>query len=422
MIIRYNFLFRLIRALSLVIACSFASAYATDNHLMPIAQFFLTPTTSNGTDALSVLGEVGAENFRGSMTYGRAIDSCQRIKLSGEYLTQRLKYDFQSGHAKRWVSQVGIGGAYQYHLRHSAFQSVDADIAYAHAFNRRLQKKHLFHHEESMLKRRIAGSDSIFSYLGTTLGLWRCGFLSAGVNYDHVAYHRTLQHKTFAQGFGGTLEFRQQFAKNFNLSLVSQLRQPFFFYQAMINWNHRFTDWEVTCGLYGNYTDGKHHLPNVATVGVQLGFKFGGKASDCCRKTSKTTPSCRTELFCDLANWTSKPAIYSPVVLAIADQKENIIVQSIATCTSATSSTPIPNMIFEFSGPYSVDVSGFFSSSLPLTFSQTGLPPGSSIDPATGVISGTKLADNTTHTITVTATSQCGTTSQTFAISYLNIE
>lgn len=418
-----HFFSKLIHALPLMIACSFASAHETHNNLMPNARFFLTPTTSNGMDALSVMGELGEKNYRGSMTYARAIDACQRIKLSGEYLAQKLDYDFSSGHAKRWVSQVGVGSAYQYVLRHSVFQSIDADLGYAHAFNRHLRTKHPVHHgRETIVKRRIAGSDSIFSYLGTTLELWRCGYLSFGANYDSVAYHRTIQHKTHARGIGGTLIFSQQFAKNFNVAVESQLRQPFFFYQALINWSHRFSDWEVTCGLYGNYTDGRHHLPNVATVGVQLGFKFGGRAVDCCRKAASSTPpqNCRTERFCDLANWASEPAIYVPVVLAIADQKTEIIPQP--SCSAPTTSTPIPNMVFQNGGTYSVDVSGFFSSSAPLMFSQTGLPPGSSIDPTTGVISGIKLADNTTHTITVTATSICGSSSQTFNILYANIE
>ncbi len=396
-----------------------AFADGPQNNLLPNARLFLTTATPSGSDALGILGEAGPRNFRGNLTYGRAITPCQRIKLSGEFLAQRLKYDFLSGVGHRWIPQAGVGGAYQYVIDHSFFQSLDADVAYSHAFSRDLPEKTVFIGGRAFsLKRRVAGSDGIFSYLGLSLGLWRCGYLFLGANYDRVLYHRVLENKTHAQGFGGSAEFKQQFAKEVHLSLEAQLRQPFFFYQALLNWTRRFSCWEIDCGLYGNYTKGRHHLPNVAAAGIQIGFKFGGRNFDCC--CEREPVRCRGELYCDLSNWIVRPAIYSPVVLAISDQKTAPMSQ--AVCTSVTTSTPIPNMVFIDGGPYSVDVSGFFHSDLPLTFSQTGLPPGSSIDPVTGVISGTKLADNTNHTITVTATSECGSASETFNILYANIE
>lgn len=419
-----QFLFVLLCS-STLLASTFVFAN-THNNLMPNARLFLAPATQNNTDALSVMGEVGPRNFRGNITYGRAIDPCQRYKLSGEYLTQRLNYHFKSGDAKRWVSQVGIGGSYQYLLKHSRFQSIDADLAYAHAFHRDLHKKHIFEHGQiEILKRRIASSDSIFSFLGTTLELYKCSFLSFGVNYDFVLYHRVFQHKVQARGFGGTAKYQQQFAKHFNWSLEAELRQPFFFYQTLINWNHRFSCCNLNVGLYGNYTNGRKHLPNAAAVGIQLGLSFGGKFSSCCRQEEKPVSSsqqeCREFFFCDLANWVKEPAFYSPIVLVIADQKERVIPVA-RRCTSAPTSIPIPDIVLVVGGSYSVDVSGFFSSTAPLTFTATGLPPGSSIDPTLGIISGDNPGDNVNRTITVTATSECGSTSQTFHIFYGNIE
>ncbi|HXF28409.1 MAG TPA: Ig domain-containing protein, partial [Chlamydiales bacterium] len=85
------------------------------------------------------------------------------------------------------------------------------------------------------------------------------------------------------------------------------------------------------------------------------------------------------------------------------------------TCTPPTSTT-IPDQTFSaFFPPVLFPVAGFFQSTLPLTFSAIGLPPDLIIDPITGIISGTATVFGT-FDVTVTATSSCGSTSQSFTI------
>ncbi|MCB1520481.1 MAG: cadherin-like domain-containing protein, partial [Hyphomicrobiaceae bacterium] len=84
-------------------------------------------------------------------------------------------------------------------------------------------------------------------------------------------------------------------------------------------------------------------------------------------------------------------------------------------------STPLGNLTNDDADVVSVDVSGSFSdpdATDVLTFSATGLPPGLTIDPASGVISGT-IAPNASvtgpYTVIVTATDPSGaTTSETY--------
>ncbi|MCB1521352.1 MAG: tandem-95 repeat protein, partial [Hyphomicrobiaceae bacterium] len=84
-------------------------------------------------------------------------------------------------------------------------------------------------------------------------------------------------------------------------------------------------------------------------------------------------------------------------------------------------STPLGNITNNDADVVSVDVSGSFSdpdATDVLTFSATGLPPGLTIDPASGVISGT-IAPNASvtgpYTVIVTATDPSGaTTSETY--------
>ncbi len=408
-----KFLFKVFPFFTCIVASSFTHAEQTQNNLLPNLQFFLNPATSNGTDAFSFLGEIGPKNFRGNATYGRSFATCQRFKLSAEYLAQKLKYHFIDHTREKWMNQIDFGGAYQYLFHSSPFIGLDAEFAYAHAFKHNFHKKNIIHHnQEVTLRRRIAGSNAALGYIGTTLQLWHCGFLSAGADYDWVHFDRISHKNSHIAGFGTSLSFKQQFGREFHLGLESDFRKPFNFYQTVFNWNHRYSTWGITVGIYGNFTHGKHDLPNVVAAGVQLGFSFGGKVLQCCRKSP--SPDCRTRITCDLSNWVLKPAVYYPIVLAVADQTLSPAV--VGGCSPPTSSE-IPILIVT-DNPYSENVSGFFHSSLPLTFSATGLPPGATIDPTTGVISGPNPQDGSFFEVTVTATSSCGSTSQTFFISF----
>ena len=93
----------------------------------------------------------------------------------------------------------------------------------------------------------------------------------------------------------------------------------------------------------------------------------------------------------------------------------------VTAVNDAPVSTPLGNLTNDDADVVSVDVSGSFSdpdATDVLTFSATGLPPGLTIDPASGVISGT-IAPNASvtgpYTVIVTATDPSGaTTSETY--------
>ncbi len=386
----------------ILLATLTASAHETENNLIPVLRFFLNPALSENTDAFSFLGEAGEKNFRGNATYGRTFDPCQRFKLSAEFLMQKLKYRFSNRISDKWVSQIGFGGKYQYLFSQSPFIGIDADFSYSRAFKRNVAKTNI--NSFTVERQRISGSNALFSSLGTTLRLWDCGFISAGADYDWIDFNHIAHHK-IVNGFGASVAFRQEFGMDFNLILETEFRRPFNFYQTALNWNPSYSNWGLTCGLYGNYTQGKRHLPNIASAGVQLGFTFGGKSNCCCRSST----CCTTKVSCDLSNWVLQPAFYSPIVLAIP---EDSITTNLSGMCHPPTSTEIPQLNTN-ADPYSVNISGFFKSSLSLTFSVVGLPPGSSIDPVTGVISGPNPHDGI-HTLTVTATSACGSTSQNF--------
>lgn len=386
------------------------SADTSHNALMPNFRATLAPSNVGDFGAVAFMGEFGERNIRASGTYGRYFTSCQRFKITGEYLTQHLKYDFKDHDERKWVMQHAIGGEYQILLYDCWVQRIDLGASYSHACSHKLHSKPIG--GARWLKRHIAGSDGGYGFIGTTSKLWCGAQLSLKGDYDYVKFHRKYESDKTINGVGLSTQFTQQFATNYALTLKADFRRVFNFYEASLNYHGLLNDCGINCGLFGNYTDGRNGIPDVATCGIALNFHWDACGRSCC-----STDTCCGDCYaspCDPCSWVSTPAVYMPVVLAIRDQKTITIVEP-SPCTPPTSSS-IGRQFFPSGLPVFFDTSSFFTSTLPLTYSATNLPQGLSIDPTTGIISGTPQQVFGVFDVTVTATSTCGSTSQTFEI------
>lgn len=373
-----------------------------------------------GRDAIAFFGEAAPRNFRGSATYGIYINALSRFKVSGEYLTQHLNFDYASGHHKKWVSQLAVGGEYQYLLNNPAFTSVEMGAAYSHAFNRHVKATEVGTGET--VKRHIGGSNAALSFIGTTVRLWSCAFLSAAANYDWVRFERKYQHDKLSNGFGGSIDFVQQFAKDFSLNLGAEFRQPFNSYQGALNWNHRFSKVNLDIGIFGNLTDGHEGVRDVRTVGMQLGISFGPKPTSCGRSVniSKAGNDCYARQYCDVSQWVSTPAVYVPVVLAIADQAVHGCTDlpvRIGTLPSAFSAGLASGGNPEHTY---IDTAQYFAGSgltYSVSYDSALLPAGNAItiDPVTGILDLYNFAGQAVpdYFIVVTASNACGAASFT---------
>ena len=359
-------------------------------------------TAAGDWGAIALLGEIAPRNFRGSTTYGVYFTPTQRFKISGEYLTQNLDFHFSSGHHKKWVSQAAVGAEYQYLLNNRCFKSIEMGTAYSHAFRT--------HHH-------ISDSNASLSFLGTTARLWTCAFLSLAGEYDWVEFDRKHRHDKSSNGFGGSVDFVQQFGKDFSLNLGAQFREPFNSYQGLLNWNHRFSQCNLDIGVFGNLTEGHDGVRDIRTVGLQLGISFGPKPKTCGRSVemSASGRNCYARQYCDVSQWVASPAVYVPIVLVIADEKKPSPSMNCNGQAPTLTGAPLDIFFSPIPPVNSVDTSVAFASSLPLTYSlvidpATPLPPGDTltIDPTTGLLTATNLGTHATINISITATNACG--------------
>ncbi|MBS4166516.1 Uncharacterized protein NEOC65_001605 [Neochlamydia sp. AcF65] len=382
----------------------------TQNALIPTFKLALAPRPTTDETAIAFFGEVGRRNYRANGTVGWLYSHEDRFKLSAEYLTQRLGYRFSTGKKERWMHQYALGAKYQHDFYHQFFNKVEATAYYSYAASHNLKPKRC---EDFLYWRRIAGSSSYGGSLGITITPWYSGRFQVDADFDRVSYRRKYRSRKHLSGLGASFGYQQQIASHFFLDLLAEFKRPYNYGKVRLSWSQ--PEWTgLTVGLFGAHTQGKSHLPNLTTAGIELTYAFGTQ--------KQMDASACTPCYCNpaLAGWVSAPAVYMPEVLAIAEEKRKKMIAP-PSCHELNHS-PIPNFSFSGNEPYSFDISSYFSnpSGGALTFNASGLPTGASINPTTGLISGIGLQDNQVYNIVITATASdaCASVSQSFTIDF----
>lgn len=399
----------------------YSTAYSSSQpttFLGPTAKGGYANTMTNET-AYSVAGEVGGKNYRAGGTFGWQIQDRHRIKVTGEYLWQKITYNFFVGDTEQWVNQGAIGAAYEYDIPEYALNpKFDLSAYYSHAPSKNLSNSTgSFINSAGVLQnfvdmRHIAGSNAGGVAPGVTIQPWLGGIVGVDMNYDNVTYNKQNSPSENAKGFGGTAHFNQALAHNIDLGLAAGIREPFNNYQANLNWTTNSSAGAWILGIGGAYTTGKNTLPNTYNVMVSVNFLADQKTHTKQRTSSD-----------DLKKWTSNPAIYMPQVLAIPDEGL-VITTPVTSCglTAPSFLTPITDhgpfigddsfpVTANFGGP---DLTYTINTETPFT------TPGNdvTIDPTSGLISIATVPSVDSTTISVTATNCTGSvTSNTFVVS-----
>lgn len=285
----------------------------TDNYLAPIGRVVLNPQNEDGTFAFSFLGEAGVRNFRINGTAGTWTTERSRLKIGGEFVDQRLSWNFRSGKSRHWVQQSGLGADWQYLIDCQCLKAFDFKGFYSYSPSKNLNSE-VWQGERTF--RRILGARNYGGAVSATLAFNDTSTLEVAAIYDHVCYSRRIDHThKLVTGIGGGFTFTSRLPGCVDFTLQAEFRRPFNFYGIKFSYPKGFGS-AVTSAVFANYTRGKAGLPNALAVGLEFAFNFGGCESNANYCGPLWDP-------CNLAEWAAVPAFYSPEVLAIADDLVN---------------------------------------------------------------------------------------------------
>jgi len=396
---------------------------------------FLGPTLKAGytgpltsATAFSIAGEGGPKNFRLGGSLGWRISDNQGLKVSAEYLLQKITYAFFSGNAGRWMAQGAVGAGYQYDILNASYNpQLDLAAYYSRAPSKTLSTVmgtfiDADHVTQNFVDaRRIAGSKAAGISPGITVQPWAGTVAGVDLNYDNVRYDTHYVSNENAVGLGGTVHINQALGDKVNLGLLAAVRRPFNNYQATLAWTQipHMNNWIL--GLEGDYTVGKNTLPNTYNVALTANYDLDKIVVVTRDFKNESDPAL---LVSDnFMSWMSDPAVYMPQVLAIVDENVTLttpLTPIIPVCVAPTLLSPIPNTSIDADTPITYPTASHFVGAN-LTFSAVGLPTGMNINATTGVITGTDTTTTVTtpFSVTVTATNSCGSVHSTFTITII---
>jgi hypothetical protein len=286
--------------------------FANHDNYLPVARFILTPELKSEDLGVSFLGEVGPRTYRANGTVGYAYHGNQRIKLSGEYLKDKLKYNFHHDESSRkWVEQWAVGADYEYLVSYGCIDTFNMGGAYSDAQSKHLNNVLL---NNGRLQRNIAGSHYWDVNIGTSFTPWKGGSINFDLVYDQVKYKRRFHHHKTIRGVGAEIALTQNLFQGIDFSIHGAVRRPYREIGALLTWDNP-TKWKgLGLGLFVDYVQGRSHLPDETTFGIQFAYHFG--QSSCKPAESACCPGPRS-----FHSWIAKPSVYRPTVFAVAEHE-----------------------------------------------------------------------------------------------------
>jgi hypothetical protein len=280
----------------------------------------------------SLLGEAGLRQARIGGTLGWQFSLNQRLKLSAEYLWQEITYAFFTDDVRQWVNQGAIGISYEYLFLNDCFApSFDLEGYYSHAPTKSLTTQRGLYIDKFgdtrsyVLQRRTAGSNAAGLAPGISITPWFGGRAGLKLNYDNVSYSKKYFPNKEANGLGTTIQLTQALSEFVFVAVSGAFRRPFNNYTAKIGWlSVPYYGGLWTLGFDAAYTMGKETLHSSWDVGLDFEYFLGPYPVPLpldlnvdCRCPRKTPMPPNNQCI----NWTARPSIYQPQVLAIEDER-----------------------------------------------------------------------------------------------------
>ena len=304
-----------------------------DTTLGSITKVTASSYLGNDHNAGAIEVNGGPRIARLNLTYGLSFTDHQRVKLSAEYLEERLNYDFASGTSGHWDGQSAIGGGYDYLVNNHYLQSAGIAGYFAHANSRDLSDASFTQNGQQFTEnRRIAGANTGNVHFDIAGHLWPYSRVSGGADYDTVHFNtRYNNNDQNVHGFGGHAKVEQRLWPSVKVVAEGHWQQVDNDYLVGVNWlmpspsGVQF-ELEGTTDYYDSLATNRHFYTN----GVRLNANFGVPEDQQKTVYSDLSQAGSSE---NLLDWTRTPAVRMTEVLAVADSRVNgSLVQAVISC------------------------------------------------------------------------------------------
>lgn len=262
----------------------------------------------NHNNAFSIIADYGPKELRGNFTFAHQFNARNRIKVTYEYLKQKLPFDFASVTVNKWIGQNAYGVDYEYLVGKGILHSVELTGSYVKAHSMDLPSLPVdvdgtwyddFRH--------IAGGTEENASVKANLYINKHWELSPSVGYSSLKYNAiySSQPSTHELSYGlqTTAIFNPRLEATASIQHDASSNQ----YSGGVNY---IVGHHVAIGLGDNYIAGGQGLPSQNEVTFQLSFNA----------PSKYTLS-ENDSLSPLLSWVKTPAVYMSQVLAIKDEK-----------------------------------------------------------------------------------------------------
>lgn len=288
----------------LVIHVDYAYGYSLNatNNLGPNVRLLITPTLEWNQIETLALFEGGPQTARANGTVSYNITPQHKIKIGGEYLVERLKYNFNSNETREGAGQFALGAKYEYKTCFD-FLEFEAGGSYSQASHHHLNPKIV---DDEVIFRRIGGSNIGQFHIGAAfIPFDSCcipyerTILFVGVCYDYAKFDHLFYEKKM-KGSGVIFAWTQGVTPNIDFTLRGEIRHLYGLAEAMLMWHNPFRCENWDAGFYVDYVSGNQGISRSMVVGIQLSYDFSGEN-------------------CKLLQWSRLPAFYKPIVLTFSD-------------------------------------------------------------------------------------------------------
>lgn len=326
----------------------------------------------NYSNAIALALDLGSKEYRFSGTWGYAINNSQRVKLTGEYLVQKLDFDFASGTETESIGQAAVGLAYQLLLSKKFVHALNVTTTYSKAQSKDLGIKYYTSGSDVWENwRRVAGGKDKSVSAGLDFVPTKTTLFGLSLDYDSISYDTTAGYTSDTSddsedsGFGATATLDQLINKYLKIRVTASNRKVYNNYKAELSWL-AVTDpnYRLEFGISGEKISGGNSdnaSGDDTRFGVDLNYKWGSESFDVNEKYGIQTDN--SSAFGDLASWVSTPAVHMEKVLAIKEEKNiKLAVPTTDGLNGKTIPTDIfPDVTFSYGEDIGVlDVTKFF--------------------------------------------------------------